>query len=271
MTIGRSSYHRYYGGRLGLRDLRAPEDPPTAVKGIEFLAFPNAGGQSLVFRELAASLPSNWAFAAIDFPGHGWACGPPIDDADSLVDLSRRELSDRLQSRPVLLGFSFGGYVAFSLAQRLEAEGLSPAALVLIAIPPPHRRPDYVSLASLDESALVHFLVQIGGFPVDWANQPEILNLFLPALRADLVAFESFNAARQKVHAPTLVLASESDALCRPEHLPDWEQYCSDCRAVSISGDHFFVQSQPAAVASIVQAFLQDVGVACQSRAQGIQ
>jgi amino acid adenylation domain-containing protein len=91
-----------------------------------------------VARILAAYAPRArgpvWALEAPGFDGHAAA----IDTVEQLAGRHLQELRLQLGGRaPVLVGYSFGGLVAFELARQLEAEGMPAAHLVILDTPAP--------------------------------------------------------------------------------------------------------------------------------------
>lgn len=254
MSQSSPTYFRYDNNRLGLRCLR--ESSRAATK---LICLPHAGGQSLAFRALADALPQEWGVWAIDLPGHGWADGPPLDTIPAMAQECLRHIPDDIVSGAVILGHSLGGCVAFEFASLLVEAGTPPAALILSATRPPNRLADYESFVTMNDEQLLHCLIAIGGLPEEWVREPELFNHFKGAIRADLIAFESFSITRPLQGVPCLVLAGVQDVVCRPEHSFEWSSYCPGCRVELIQDGHVFVQEQPAWVAERLTGFVREL------------
>jgi surfactin synthase thioesterase subunit len=254
MSPSRAQYQRFVDNRLGLRCLR-----DAGPAGPKLICLPHAGGQSLAFRELAEALPREWSLWGIDLPGHGWAAGPPLKEIPTMAELCVRHVPEEIMSGAIIFGHSLGGCVAFEIAARLAAAGTPPAGLVLSATRPPHRLADYESFVTMDDAQLLSCLIAIGGVPEEWAREPELFDHFKAAIRADLVAFESFLIARPLVGVRSLVLAGVQDMVCRPEHSFEWSRFCPGCRVELVRDGHVFVQTQAAWVAEQVTAFAQEL------------
>jgi len=246
-------YERLAGGRIGLRQFRKATSAAPRL-----LCLPFAGGQSLAFRQLARNLPETWGVWAIDPPGHGWAAGEPLERVDTMVEQYLTHLPFDLTEGVVLLGHSLGGCVAFAMARRLSDMGHPPWALVLSGTRPPHRKRDYESFLSMDDHALLHTLINLGGVPTQWAEEPEIFNHFKDAIRADFRAFESYAIVRP-LDLPALACGGMQDVVCRPEHLMEWTRYCPGCQVEFVAGDHMFIQNNAASVAERITKFLDDL------------
>lgn len=250
MASQKIPYRRSSDHRVGLREFR-----PSTVGQIQVLAIPYAGGQSLAYRPLATALPLDWGFVGVDPPGHAWASPPALESVHDMAELYDRECKDHLHDRTLLVGTSLGGSVAFQLAATLESQGRPAMGVVVVGTPPPHRRGEYLALSALDDERLVATLVKLGGIPAEWVHEREMLEFFLPALKADLVAFESFETRDHLDHTPYLAIAGNDDELCRAPHLEEWVRYATKVETHLIPGGHFVAQSQPKLVSQILCQF----------------
>ncbi len=245
-------FTRLWEGRIGLRKFQDGSEA-----GPRLLAFPYAGGQSLAFRSLAKELPDAWGVWAIDPPGHGWSGGPPLDDISDMVDAYIEHLPNELLANTLLMGHSLGGCLVFALAQRLKATGIEPKALILSGTRPPHRKDDYESFHSMDDQRLLEVLIQVGGVPAAWADDPEVFDHFKEALRADFRAFEHFEITRPLEGMNVFVIGGLEDIVCRPEHVFEWSQFCPGCRVDFVSGEHMFIQTNAAMVARRIRSYVE--------------
>ncbi|WP_405164520.1 thioesterase domain-containing protein [Nocardia sp. NBC_01499] len=98
---------------------------------IRLLCFPAAGGYGAPYRAWRAMLPPEIDVHPVDLP-EGCA---DVDSLLATLDSSVAALADR---PTVLFGHSFGGLVAYELAQRLRDRRLPVARLAVSASPPPH-------------------------------------------------------------------------------------------------------------------------------------
>lgn len=241
MSQGGKTYERYDEGRIGLRILA--EGTP----GKTMFVFPHAGAQSLAFRGLAGALPSDWRVIGLDPPGHGWSAGPPLHEVASMTRHYVQHIPRQHFEGAILFGHSLGGLVAYSVAQELWRLNRPVAGLVLSATRPPHRREDYVSFSTLDDRTLLDVLIQIGGVPASWKDEPEVFDYFKESVRADFAAFDALRDLEPLPPVPTLALGGMADQICRPEHVFEWSRYCSDCQVDFVDGGHLFIQDNPAA------------------------
>ena len=76
-------------------------------------------------------------------------------------------------------------------------------------------------------------------------TETELLDLLLPALRADFSAFETYHyVAGQQLSCPITALCSHDDGIVSREGLLGWrEQTTGGFEIESLPGGHFFVHS----------------------------
>lgn len=161
-----------------------------------------------------------------------------------------------------LLGCSFGGIASFELARTLVAEGVpSPSAFVVLACRPPHRVHPVGPFSILDDDALTERLDRdYGGVPEILRQQPDLLRLFLPTLRADLEAMESYVPPKNPVAlgCPVLAIGGADDGQVPASVLQEWTRYGAEgSTARTVGGRHFLVRDDPAAALATVLDGLQ--------------
>ncbi|MDR2012348.1 MAG: amino acid adenylation domain-containing protein [Rhodanobacter sp.] len=106
------------------------------------VCLPGAGGSAASFTGLADALGEGWRIYSIQPRGLNGA-----DVPHSTVSAAVRAYMKSLETLPAgpvhLVGHSFGGWVAFEMALRLQASGRSPASLTLIDSEAPHSECDH--------------------------------------------------------------------------------------------------------------------------------
>lgn len=104
--------------------------------GRPFFCVHGIGGTAFRLAALAARLPAEQPFVALQAPGLD-GLTTPLTSVEALADLYLGAIEERQQDGPYLLGgFCMGGAVAYEVARRLEARGDSVALLALIDPPP---------------------------------------------------------------------------------------------------------------------------------------
>ena len=113
------------------------------------LLFLHAGDGGIIFtRDIAKDLPSRHPIYAIESPH---LSGDTLPDSVSVAGIAERYCdiwdSCGIENPPVLVGYSFGGVVAWDMACRMAARGRAPALVVLIDTHNPEVPPRALGLA----------------------------------------------------------------------------------------------------------------------------
>jgi surfactin synthase thioesterase subunit len=164
---------------------------------------------------------------------------------DRLVDYVAKSL-EALFDRPVILfGHSLGARVGFALARRVPSvAGLVASASVAAHLPPRKQR------SVLSRDALIKELAELGGTPQQVLSDTELMDIFLPTIRADFSLLERGVApAGATVSCPILALASRADREVAFEDAQAWASCTtSHFEWVEMSGGHFYMQANREAI-----------------------
>ncbi|MEV4314723.1 alpha/beta fold hydrolase [Actinocrispum sp. NPDC049592] len=152
----------------------------------------------------------------------------------------------------VVFGHSLGALVAFELARRLAAAGApGPAALYVSGINAPHLPlpPPVFDLTPVD---LIEYLLSLGGLDQEVLDNPALLDLLLPTLRADLQLFDGYRYQEQApLSCPIRGLHGTSDHSVSAEGVHAWARHTTaGFAAHAFPGDHFFLVPQAEQVIS---------------------
>jgi surfactin synthase thioesterase subunit len=179
----------------------------------------------------------------------------PIDSVPALVeDL----LPQAFAAAPdVVLGHSFGAVVAFELSRRLTAAGRAVQLVVSGAAAPD--RLAVREISHLPDAAFVEAVRDVTGYRHDAMNDPELLDLILPPLRADMRAFESYRPDPGRLDAPILALRGADDDLVSAVSLAGWSPWTT--RGLSVRecpGGHMYLVDQYEALLTHVRSATAD-------------
>ena len=225
---------------------------------------PAAGGSSSAFQTWralapAAQLPS---LTLVTYPGRDrLRHRPPAQSIEALADTLADTLGGLNQRMPlVMAGHSMGAQVAFETCARLRGSAHAPQSLVISGCHAPHKR-GRRQLRTLNDSAFIEQLADIGGCSAALLKAPELMALFMPLLRADFHATETYHrelpTPDAKLHLPTLLLCGRQDREATPEDVAAWQTWLplADTPAV-LEGDHFYPLQRPSAfLHRVVQHF----------------
>ncbi|WP_175411367.1 thioesterase II family protein [Streptomyces sp. TRM64462] len=202
--------------------------------------FPHAGAGASAYR-LAPHVPDTVEVVTVQLPGReNRFAEDPLTSVDAVVD----ELAPLIASRTELpfgfFGHSMGALVAFAVARRLRTMGAPlPARMFLSALRAPDL-PDREPLHHLPDAELLDRLGR-GEFA---GLDPELQELLLPLMRADLTLCETYAYEHEApLPCPFTVLGGSDDDTVREPELAAWHDHTSaDFELRLFPGEHLYVR-----------------------------
>jgi medium-chain acyl-[acyl-carrier-protein] hydrolase len=153
-----------------------------------------------------------------------------------------------------------GAVFVAELAHSIALSGLrEPLHLFLSSRQPPDVPSPYGALSHLDDSAFVAEIDRrYGAIPREIIEAPDVLELLLPALRADIRALEALEgAARRRLTTPITAFGGDSDPLVPPELLSGWKPWTAEAfRLRLFKGGHFYLDAARSALIDEIAATL---------------
>lgn len=222
------------------------------------VCFPHAGAGAAAYAPWARLLPPEIGLRVVQPPGREARLREPaFRDARSFAAALAPAVSALADLPVILFGHSVGAITAFELARELRRTGLPPPVHLYVS----GRQAPHVGLAgretwSLPFDALVAVLRDLGGTPATVLDDPELVAMFLPALRADLEMNECYQYLRDDpLDAPITAFAAAKDQRAAPADVAGWELHTArDFTFAPVDGGHFALQAQPQLVIDRVLA-----------------
>ncbi len=224
------------------------------------VCLPYAGGNGTIYESWTRWLPSEVELWAPSLPARGQRMlEPPVEDMELLVGTLAEELC--ADERPIsLFGHSFGALVAFELSHRLQQRSLPVHCLVASGMSAPQALP---TRAAPTDAEILANLRSHGVAPAEFMQQPDLLELVMPGLRADYrMAMGYQYRARTKLSAQVFALGGTDDTEVPAEGLAAWtEQSQGDCLTRMWQGGHMYLLSHAEEVAGfVISRHLQSMG-----------
>jgi medium-chain acyl-[acyl-carrier-protein] hydrolase len=231
---------------------------PNPGAAIRMFCFPYAGVGVSVYRTWPAALASSIEFVAMQPPGREGRWGEkPFQRLDALVASAADALLPHLTTPFVFFGHSLGALVGFEVARKLRRDGRpQPLHLFASAHRAPHLPNPHPEIRMLSDADFVDQLCKrYGGIPQTVLDNPDLLELMLPCLRADFSVFETYTYSEEPPLACRITAygGTRDRRVSEPE-VRAWErQTTGGFRCEMFSGEHFFIQDgRDAVLASIM-------------------
>jgi medium-chain acyl-[acyl-carrier-protein] hydrolase len=236
-----------------------PQPKPAAQ--LKLFCVPHAGRGASLYMPWRSLLPEWIELSAVQLPGReGRLAEAPLNRISAMSEGLAQQILPRLDRPYVLFGHSMGALICFETARVLRRLGAPPPqALVLSG----RRAPAVPDLGppihGLSDSAFVEAIcARYNGIPQIILEQPDMMRMFLPIIRADLEAIETY-AYRQEtpLNIPFFLYGGRDDEQVSPENIEGW-RLLTDARSDQrlFTGGHFYLQDERDA---LVQALITDL------------
>ena len=216
---------------------------PAPERPVSLVCLPHAGGSASSFFGFSAMMDASAEVVAVQYPGrqNRWRDAPFAnlpDLADAVSDAVLRGIAGPV----ALFGHSMGAAVAFEVTRRLERAGRVPVRLFASGSRAPSLERTE-GIHELDDDGLVAELTRLGGTDPALLADREMLDLMLPAVRADYTAIETYRAPEDaSVGCPVTVLTGDDDPRTTLDAARAWARHTTaECEVRVYPGGHFFL------------------------------
>lgn len=215
---------------------------PDAGK-VRLVCFPHAGGSASYFFPWTRSSALAAEVWAVQYPGRQDRRAEPC--VDSIPELAAR-IHGALESWPdgptAFFGHSMGAVLAFEVARRVEAGGGRLARLFASGWRAPSRHREEHIHQGGDDRILAE-MRRIGGTDERFLQDPELIRLVLPTVRADYRAVETYvYADGPRLRCGITAMVGDADPKATVEEAAAWGEHCTEGFDLRVfPGDHFYL------------------------------
>ncbi len=241
--------------------------PPWLVRPIHrpdaamrLICLPHAGGGASSLHSLAALLPRDIEMLTVQLPGRESRLGePPFRRMAPLIDALAEAAAPLLDDKPyALFGHSMGALVAYELGRAFERERLPlPRTTIVSGRRAPSVPNTEAPLHPLPDDQFVDALIaRYDAIPKVIRDEPELMALFMPVLKADFEVFETHrHADTPPLDGALAIYGGRADP--QTQQMGGWaDLYAGPCRTRLFDGGHFYLADQRRALAD---ALAEDV------------
>jgi surfactin synthase thioesterase subunit len=230
---------------------------PSQTARLCLFCFPYAGGGATAYRPWVNHFPASIEVSAIKLPGRENRIGEaPRECLSELIPVLASVIASHADIPFAFFGHSMGALICFELARELRRQHLpEPVHLFVSAFHAP-QHPAYLSKTHQLPEA--EFLAEVGqrwgGIPEAVRNEPDLLALLLPTLRADLTIVETYTYVPEApLTCPVSCFGGTEDQTVTHSVLAPWQQQTTGAFSLTMfPGNHFYIQSMREALSQIM-------------------
>lgn len=225
---------------------------------ITLFCFPFAGGGASAYNRWEKYLGKIATVCPVQLPGREERImEKPYDSMSDLLIELEDTIQKCLNGPYALWGHSMGGKIAYEIEKRMEKRGkIAQCFLVsgsrIPSIPEPN--PIY----HLPDDEFKKALGRFEGTPKEILENQELLNFFLPMLRADFTMDETYyDKELVALQSPIEAFGGHKDREADEEAMKEWGKYTARAfHCHMFEGGHFYMRNQEKAVLSEVRKCL---------------
>jgi len=240
-------------------------DKPRIETRLQIFCFPYSGGGASIFYDWPKYFPQDINIMALQLPGHESRMAEElVSDLILLIDKLAVAISPYLDKPYIFFGHSLGALISFELTHRLKKMNVSlPKCLIVSGRAAPHTPSKNGIIHNLPNSEFIAKLKEYNGLPEIILDNQELLDLFLPIIRADFKLSEShLHMKDEPLPVPIIALAGKNDQNVIIENVALWMEHTTKSfKEYLLPGDHFFIKSHLEEVLNIIQDVIKETNI----------
>ncbi|TDV37797.1 thioesterase II family protein [Actinophytocola oryzae] len=227
---------------------------------------PFAGAGASFYRSWAPPANSGIRIVPVQLPGREEQFTRP---AHQRMEEAAADVLDQVQAAAApdddlaLFGHSFGAALAFDVARRLVARGGHRLVRLFVSGSAEPLTPLEDDSSGLRDDEFVARVAEIAGFSHPALADPQLRQILLPALRADVHMRESYRpGAVAPLPVPVTAVRGETDHLVSAEDCAGWARVTSvGCDVREVPGDHLYLAEDPGPLLELIAEVLSGAGL----------
>jgi medium-chain acyl-[acyl-carrier-protein] hydrolase len=216
---------------------------------MRLFCLPFAGGGSAIFHAWRAHLSADIELAKIQLPGRETRLREKAyTRMAALIEALTQALLPWLDRPFAFFGHSMGALIAFELSRALRRQhGMSPCHIFVSGFRAPQLPPPE-EVTGLPDAHFIERMRQYGGIPELVFQDPELLEIFLPILRADFELLDTYAyQPEEPLDCPLTAFGGDHDPKVSADKILAWQtQTAGEFTSHILPGGHFFINESQA-------------------------
>ena len=215
---------------------------------VKLFCIPYSGGLADVYCKWKNKLNSNIVLCPVEIAGHGRRIKEDFytDVATAADDISGIILNEMKGDEPyAIYGHSLGALLAFETYYELKKKGVhEPVHIFFSGRKSPDDMEERTEYYKLPENDFMEKVFQYGGNTRDIMQSRELLDIFVPILRADFRIAEIYEYQKhdEKIMCDITIVNGKSDFSVMTGDLSMWKAFAGKgCDFKYVEGEHFFI------------------------------
>jgi external thioesterase TEII len=211
---------------------------------MKIIIFTFAGGNKYSFNFLKKDALFDSNMIVLEYPGRGNRISESLlDNIDQIVDDCFSRLVNEIDAQDYLIyGHSMGGLIGYLVCKKIQNHNVAlPVKLVVSGVNAPsvERKKN---ISSLSDFLFWDEVCKMGGVPVEFLDNDELINFYTPILKADFKAIEEYKYVNEsKLDVPIDVFYGVDENIFDYE-IQNWQEETNREVVIKrVKGGHFFI------------------------------
>lgn len=224
---------------------------------VKLFCIPHAGGSATVFNQWKRYLNPNIELCPIELSGRGARFGTGLyNTMEEAVEDVFSEIKKHSENIPyAILGHSMGSIITYEIYNRIQSIGYKlPVHIFISGRKAPHVENTKSMIHDLPDKEFIKEILDMGGTPLKVFQDKELMDIFLPIIRADYKIVEEYkyNKIQGKILCPMTIFNGKEDKI-DIEHIEKWREYAGNgIDIINFEGGHFFIYEKIKEITKII-------------------